>query len=73
MAAIDNEAAIVLKSIPENSTTIEQLVAETGLNSENLHAAVDRLLALGLIQVSGAKIGITPFAHKARSLFNIVP
>jgi DNA-binding GntR family transcriptional regulator len=73
MASTDKEAALILKFIPESGTTEAQLARESGVASTSIQEAVQRLLSLGLIQMTGDTIMITPFAHKARSLFDIVP
>ena len=72
MPTIDSEAATVLKSIPESGTTVAQLVEPTKLDIARIEAAVQRLHSLGLVEMTGGTIGITPFAQKARSLFDIV-
>jgi hypothetical protein len=72
VATIDSEAAIVLNQIPESGTTLTLLADATNFVPERVEAAVQRLLSLGLVEVTGETIGITPFAHKARSLFTIV-
>jgi hypothetical protein len=71
MASIDAEAAIVLKSIPDEGATLSLLAQAAGFDPKRAEAAVERLLSLKLVEMSGDTIHITPFAQKARNLFNI--
>jgi hypothetical protein len=71
MQSTDAEAAAVLKNIPEAGTTVARLAGSIGLDEPRTLAAVERLLGLRLVEMNGNVVRVTPFAQKARSLFNI--
>jgi hypothetical protein len=71
MASIDDDAAIVLKKVPDEGATVLRLAEAAEFDPKRAAAAVERLLSLKLVEMTGDTIRITPFAQKARSLFNI--
>ena len=71
MSSNDDEAAIVLKIIPDEGITVKQLAEIARFDEARAGAAVQRLLKLKLVEMSNDTVHITPFAQKARSLFNI--
>lgn len=71
MPSIDKDAAAVLNAIPDEGATVANIATQTGINAQVAAAAVQRLLNLKLVEANGAMIYITPFAQKARKVFNI--
>jgi hypothetical protein len=65
-------SASVLYHIPVEGTTLDQLYAQMKADKRRVDAAVERLLSLRLVEMTGDVIRSTSFAQKARGFFKFV-